>query len=116
VEDEKEIAEVVRTVLQREHHQVDWAPNGKEALTCLETETYDAIITDVQMPLLSGVRLHQVIAGRWPGLAKRIIFMTGDTIGGDTQRFLQQTDALYLTKPFTIEDLLRTIHRALTMC
>ncbi len=113
VEDETEIAEIVQAVLKRDHHQVDWASNGEEALTRLEAKEYDALITDIKMPLLDGVRLHQIVAERWPALLRRIIFMTGDTVSGDTQRFLQQTGSPSLSKPFTIEALLTAVRQIL---
>jgi len=42
-------------------------------------------------------------------LSQRFIFVTGDTVSTETQRFLQEVGLPYLSKPFTINDLRRVM-------
>ena len=48
--------------LKKHAHQVDCVSNGKKALQLLEKQTYDILITDINMPLVNGVELiHQAM-------------------------------------------------------
>jgi len=46
-------------------------------------------------------RLYQYIKGRYPKLAGRVVFTTGDVTVGDVQAFLELAGRPYLPKPFT---------------
>jgi CheY-like chemotaxis protein len=47
-------------------------------------------------------------------LAERVIFITGDVMGTDTETFLSKTKAPYITKPFDVQQLKKKIERFLT--
>ena len=65
---------------------------------------------DVKMPGLSGPQLwyRLVTAGSSP--ADRVVFVTGDTVDLDTQRFLEGTGRPVLSKPVRLEDLSGVLH------
>ena len=67
----------------------------------------------MRMPELDGPGLFQAVAARQPHLLRRFIFLTGDTLSPETERFLQQSGCRYLAKPFTAADSRRVVRQAL---
>lgn len=108
VEDEPTISRVCKRTLTGEGFEVDIAANGSIAEGMLEEKEYGLLLIDIRTPVMDGKELYQWITERHPELVKRIIFTTGDLLGSDTQRFVEQSDRLFLPKPFT-PDLLRTV-------
>jgi DNA-binding response OmpR family regulator len=51
------------------------------------------------MPDLDGPALYRALAAQRPDLLSRIVFMTGDTLGGDMTGFLSETGVRLLEKP-----------------
>jgi PAS domain S-box-containing protein len=109
VDDEREILEMVVRALQREGYQVDAVSDGETALSRLAETDYDLILCDVRMSGLSGQEVYRQIAGQNLDLARCIIFITGDTVSPATRRFLEETGASYLGKPFELADLLQKV-------
>ena len=105
VEDELAIGEACRRILIGEGFEVDIAVNGKVAQDMLEEKQYDLCLIDVRLPVMTGKELYQWLKEKHPQLASRVIFTTGDVMGGDTQIFLEQTDRPFLPKPFTPDEL-----------
>ena len=105
VEDEPAICQVCRSVLTDEGFEVDTAANGDVAQDMLEKKDYDLVMIDIRTPVMNGKQLYQVIIGKHPKLANRVIFATGDVMDGYTQRFLELAGRPYLLKPFTIDEL-----------
>jgi CheY-like chemotaxis protein len=60
-------------------HRVVTANSGREALERIASEHYDVILTDIRMPDLDERALYEEIKRRWPELAERVVFVTGDT-------------------------------------
>jgi two-component system NtrC family sensor kinase len=65
------------------------------------------------MPELDGPGLYRELAQRWPALLGRVIFITGDSLNPDTQRFLASIGARALHKPFDLDDIHRIVREAL---
>ena len=70
VEDEPLVAHMVRRMLERAGHQVDWAPSGEAALERLG-EPYDLVISDLVMPGVSGLEVIRQVRAQgstrsWP--------------------------------------------------
>ena len=110
VEDEPGICDVCRRVLTTEGFEVTIAANGKVAQDVIRGKQYDLCLVDVRTPTMSGKKLYMWLKEKHPGLASRVIFTSGDVMGGDTQRFLKLADRPFLPKPFTTHEL-RTIVR-----
>lgn len=114
VDDEPAIADLLAEILRHMGHIADIAEDGNEAMKKLEIGTYDLIVADIRMPSgFTGERLHKFIELKDPGLAQRMIFVTGDMINPETRRFLQSTGNLYLEKPFLSESLQKIIETSL---
>jgi two-component system NtrC family sensor kinase len=99
-DDEVEIAEILRDILAPAGHAVSLAHNGSEALERLAQGDYDLVFSDLKMPDMDGPALYREIAARHPGLAKRVVIVTGDTLGGAARRFLDDTGLPVVDKPF----------------
>tara|TARA_B100000315_G_C14232906_1_gene431803 strand:+ start:245 stop:598 length:354 start_codon:yes stop_codon:yes gene_type:complete len=90
VEDELAIGQVCRRVLASEGFEVDIAVNGKVAQEMIEEKHYHLCLIDIRIPAMNGKELHQWLKEKHPQLAGRVIFTSGDIMGGDTQSFLGQ--------------------------
>ena len=113
VEDEPAVSDVCRRVLTSEGFEVDIAVNGKVAQDMLEEKQYDLCLMDIKLPTMNGKELYQWLQERHPRLAGRVIFTSGDVMGGDTQSFLEQADRPFLPKPFTPAQLKAIMREAL---
>jgi Response regulator containing CheY-like receiver, AAA-type ATPase, and DNA-binding domains len=105
VEDEPMICEVCRRVLIGEGFEVDCAVNGMVAQDMIEGKQYDFCLIDMRTPKMNGKELYQWLQKKYPQLAVRVIFTTGDVMGGDIQSFLEQSGRPFLRKPFTPAEL-----------
>ncbi len=114
VEDESGIRRVCRRVLVGEGYQVDIAAHGAIAGELLAEEDYDLIIIDIKTPVMNGKQLYQYIKEKHPWLVDRVVFITGDVIGSDTQSFLEEAGRPFLLKPFTPCDLKAEVSRVLS--
>jgi len=113
VDDEKYILDFFVEILRMFPIQVDTACDGRVAMEKLSRTDYDIIITDFKMPQMNGRELYEWIKENRHHLAMRIIFITGDTISGETRLFFEHTCNLYLAKPFKIEEVKEVIQQTL---
>ncbi|MFB3895529.1 MAG: ATP-binding protein [bacterium] len=113
VDDEPSIVDFLQQALQDDQHQVEIAVDGTQALQKIMSMTYDMILCDIKMPGLDGKTLYYQVQHEKPEIVTRLVFMTGDVINPQTRKFLEQTQVLYLEKPFTIEIIRNTMHRIL---
>ncbi len=113
VEDEPVISRVCSQTLCGEGFEVDIAANGSIAEGMLEKKEYDLILIDIRTPVMNGKQLYQSINDKHPDLTDRVIFTTGDLLGGDTKSFLEQSGRLFLPKPFTPDELKTIVGEAL---
>jgi two-component system cell cycle sensor histidine kinase/response regulator CckA len=113
VEDEPALAQAVGDGLTDAGFVVDHAGDGEEALARTGARTYDLIVCDLKMPRVDGMQFYRAIAAARPTLARRVIFVTGDVIGTEAERFLEETGCRWLAKPFRLADLLRAAREVL---
>ncbi len=111
IDDDPEVASVVADMLAADGHDVEIATGGALALRMLGERAYDMIFTDVRMPDVDGPVLYREIERRYPDLARRILFLTGDTLSPETREFLERSGAPSICKPFSVEDLRRAVGR-----
>ena len=113
VEDDPAISDVCQRVLTSEGVEVDIAVNGKIAQGMIEERQYDLCLFDIMTPEMNGKELYQWLKEKHPQQASRVVFTTGDVMGGDTQSFLEQTGGLFLPKPFTPDELRAIVRQTL---
>jgi len=80
----------------------------------VKDERYGLILLDIKMPGISGVELYGSIQKVAKSLARRVVFITGDIMSADTEKFLSETKVAHIDKPFNAEQLRREVKRALT--
>jgi DNA-binding response OmpR family regulator len=113
VEDEAALAAAVTDALLDAGCTVERASDGAEALALLTGHAFDAVICDLKMPRLDGKAFYKALAARTPGLARRVIFVTGDVAGTDAETFLEQSGCRWMAKPFRLGELLRVLREVL---
>jgi len=107
VEDETALATAMVESFADAGYLVERAGDGEEALARLETGCYDVIISDLKMPRMDGIQLFAALRESYPEMAAHILFVTGDVIGTDAERFLSESGCRWLAKPFRLNELLR---------
>jgi signal transduction histidine kinase/ActR/RegA family two-component response regulator len=110
IDDEPEVADLIREILARDGFMVDSAASGEAALDLVRAHPYSAILTDLNMPGIGGRGFHEAVAREMPEVTGRIAFVTGDTMSPQVRAFLDASQRLYLEKPIApreLRDLLR---------
>lgn len=113
VDDESELASLMREMLQRAGYDVATAESGAAALQLLATTGFDAVVSDLHMPDMDGMALWRAICGAHPKLSDRLLFVTGDTLSPQAQEVLKVSRCMGLDKPFTKAELLDKVQRLL---
>ncbi len=107
VEDEKTLAESLKTGLTDEKFAVDVINDGKEGYELAATEEYDTIILDIMLPGMDGVTICGKL--RAEDIHTPIIMLTAkDALDDKLTGFMYGADD-YLVKPFSFEELLARI-------
>jgi CheY-like chemotaxis protein/PAS domain-containing protein len=100
---------LVGTALARtlgDDHEVTVVAGAAEALTLLDAgERFDAILSDLLMPGMTGLELYRVLAVRHPSQARRLAFLTGVTFEPEVRAFLEAEAVPWLEKPFELVSL-----------
>jgi len=109
VEDEELLRKFLSTVITAEGYYVRGCGNGGEAIRAIEEENFDLIVSDMKMTGIGGQNLYTYIQKYHPDLVNRMLFITGDVLGRETQEFFKITGCRYLEKPFTASKLLSLI-------
>jgi signal transduction histidine kinase len=113
VDDEPLVGTVIQRSLQGQH-QVEFAPSARAALAMLEAgRTFDAVLSDLLMPEMSGMDLYREIRRRDPRLAERMVFLTGGAFTPAASDFLANEPVECIEKPFEIEAIRAVIARKL---
>jgi DNA-binding response OmpR family regulator len=110
-EDERKVAEHVRAGLVAEGYAVDVAHDGDEAIWLAESSTYDALLLDITMPHKDGITVVRIL--RRKGIMSPVIFLTARDDIEDKVRGLDAGADDYLTKPFSIVELLARLRAVL---
>jgi CheY-like chemotaxis protein len=91
---------VMQRLLTKRQHKVTIASSGKAALQALESEQFDLILMDVQMPELDGLEATREIRRREAaGTRTPIVALTAHALTGDRERCLEAGMDGYMTKP-----------------
>ncbi|GAB4140916.1 MAG: phosphate regulon transcriptional regulator PhoB [Sphingomonadales bacterium] len=113
VEDDENIAELVRYNLEREGFEVVVAHDGEEALLATSEREPDLIILDWMLPHLSGIEICRQLRRRDEFATTPIIMLTARSEESDRIRGLDTGADDYVVKPFSPRELLARIHALL---
>ncbi len=94
-------------------HDVVTAASGRAAIELLESQQFDVVICDLQMPDLGGVDVYEWIVSRKPELADRIAFTTGGAFTESARRFVGESALRVVQKPFDVERVRRVVDEML---
>ena len=110
VDDEPQIRRVMRTTLVAQGYEVSDARTGDDALNLIRSEKYDLVLLDVNMPGISGIQTCREIR---LGSDLPIIMVTVRGAERDKVQALDAGADGYLTKPFSVAELLARIRAVL---
>ena len=110
VEDETELAQVLRRHLEDEGHAVRVAADGLAALETLRHEAFDLIVLDVMLPGLDGLEVARRVRTK---LATPILMLTARADETDRVTGLEVGADDYLTKPFGLREFLARVRALL---
>ncbi|MEO8628753.1 MAG: response regulator, partial [Betaproteobacteria bacterium] len=111
VDDGEANRELVRLVLEEVGLQVSEADNGRIAVEKAGSEPFDAILMDMQMPIMDGFTATRILRQR--GMQLPIIALTANAMKGFEEEVLAAGCSGYLTKPVDIDALLDTLGKIL---
>ena len=112
VDDNRSISKVYAGLL-KSIGQVTVAENGEQALEATRRHFFDAVISDLRMPVMGGLDFYRQAVSEHPDLQNRFLFMSGDPRQRDVQ-FIEEQGLLLLLKPFYPEELTESIHRIIS--
>ncbi len=112
-EDNSMNASTIAAMLKRVGHQAEIAVNGHEALTRLHRGGFDAILMDIQMPVMDGASALSAIREQEQKTGGHIpvIALTAFALRGDRERFLAEGFDGYIAKPVDINVLIGELQR-----
>lgn len=108
VEDEYNLADVIKERLEKEKLTVDIVEDGEEGYYYASTNTYDLIILDVMLPNMSGFQVLNKL--RTDNISSKIIMLTARSTIEDKLNGLENGADDYLTKPFHMDELVARVN------
>jgi signal transduction histidine kinase/ActR/RegA family two-component response regulator len=103
IDDEERLRTTLVDVFMTLGHDVDQAATGGDGLSLLATKAFDVVVLDLRLPDIDGKAVWEQMVSRDPGLVRKVIFITGDTMSAETQTFLERAGRPVLTKPVTMD-------------
>lgn len=100
VDDEPDVLQSMAECLAPLGIEVVLASNGREALDLAGSEHFDAVISDVTMPVMGGIALLDQLSQRHPQLAAAFALMTGDVFHPDLRPIRESGACQIIEKPF----------------
>jgi CheY-like chemotaxis protein/HPt (histidine-containing phosphotransfer) domain-containing protein len=116
VEDTPANQKVIAGILRKRGHRVTLAANGREAVECFRKARFDAILMDVQMPVMDGYQATAEIRALEGDSAGRtsIIALTAHSTDQDREACLKAGMDAHLNKPIDLEQLVQVVESSAT--
>ncbi|MDA8430361.1 MAG: response regulator [Geobacteraceae bacterium] len=111
VDDEPDIAIILKLHLEDAGYTTAWADNGEAALQMLTGEEYSLVLTDIRMPGMSGVEVLNRIREKNKSIS--VIMMTAHGSEDLAVECMKSGAEDYFCKPFSLDDMLQRVERAL---
>ncbi|MBC7743000.1 MAG: sigma-54-dependent Fis family transcriptional regulator [Bdellovibrionaceae bacterium] len=111
VDDEESIREFLEIMLKKEGYEVTTAEDGLRAKDILSKKSFDMVISDMQMPNMTGIELLKYVKESYPELVFMMITAFGTTETAVDAMKMGAYD--YVTKPFKIDEVRLNIANAL---
>ena len=112
IEDEPAVMAYVQAALERSGYPVVCCESGVDALRLLEHGEFLGVVSDMRTPGgVDGADVYAWISANRPGLASRLVFITGDVASEETAATLQRTGAPCVEKPFRVQQFLSVVEQ-----
>ena len=109
VDDDPAVRRSVSRVLRHSGYHVEAVSTGDAAIAMLRARRFDAIVSDLRMPGLSGEQFFHLVKCEFPSMARRIVFSTGDTVRQEARDFLELSGCPALYKPYELSQLTKLV-------
>jgi CheY-like chemotaxis protein len=107
VEDERDVLEMLEEVFAGEGHTVTTARDGNEGLDRFQRRHFDIVLTDLNMPGMSGLEMASRMKKITPSIP--VILLTGWDVGLDAAELGAKGIDCFIKKPFSIADILQAL-------
>ena len=105
VEDDKYFSEMLIPLLEEKGYSIETAEDGVVAIKKLQSQSYDVILLDRNLPEVRGEEILNLI--KMQRSSPRVIVITGEGEANTRQELLFQGADAYLEKPFEVKDLIK---------
>jgi signal transduction histidine kinase len=113
VEDEQDMAELIRYNLEKQGYRTIVAGNGEQAIAAVQCHEPDLLLLDILLPGMNGWEVCRTLRESSQGRSLPIIMLTALSAEEDRIRGLSLGADDYLTKPFSIRELLLKVDRTM---
>ncbi len=101
--------QVATELLKSAGYEVDVAENGQVALEMVDKRNYDAVLMDIQMPVMDGLTATQELRKKYSLEELPVIAMTAHAMSGDREKSLAAGMNAHITKPIVLDELFTTL-------
>jgi CheY-like chemotaxis protein len=109
VDDEPNIAEIIRLFARRLGYSSDAADSGRSAMEKVGSNQYWAVFCDLQMPGLNGMEIYNRVKGLNSDLSDKFVLLTGSMLDQHTEAAIKKNNIRVLRKPFYFEGIKKII-------
>ena len=113
VDDEKDVVELLKFLLEKDGYQVTTAFNGREGLAAATEQKPDLVLLDVMMPKKSGFEVCEILRADTAFAHLKIIMLTAKGRDTEQAKGLALGADAYMLKPFATKDLVAKIREVL---
>jgi len=111
VEDDEVLRQLLMDVLSDQDYQIEAAETGEEGLRAMEQDVFDIVLLDINLPGMDGMDVLRLVPARQPDA--QVVMMTAFGTVDTAVEAMKQGAFDYINKPFSTDELLLTITRAL---
>ena len=111
IDDEEIVLKSCQRALTNEGYEIKTAKNGRDGIKMLENEAFDLALIDIKMPDMDGIEVLRKAKEKWPDT--EVIIITGYSTIATAVSTIKLGAYDYIEKPFTPEDLLLAVRKAL---
>jgi DNA-binding NtrC family response regulator len=112
VEDEKTALKNLVHVLKKEGYEVTGAQSGSAALTLIENQPFDVVLTDLKMEKVDGMQVLKKCRERHPDT--EVIMITGHATPESAVEAMKQGAFYYIAKPFRLDEVRQVVSEAIS--
>ncbi len=114
IDDEVDVGELACEILVKTGYEATFTDRAQDAIRRLESEHFDVILCDMNMPSMDGRGFYEHLQAHEPALIDKLAFITGDTMGSGSQGLLRESGRPYLEKPVSPRELRDLVEKLLS--